>query len=51
MTLVLKGLVSMKEMLLKGKEEKYAVAQININSFQWAEAILEAAQEDKFPSL
>jgi 6-phospho-5-dehydro-2-deoxy-D-gluconate aldolase len=39
----------MKEMLLKGKEEKYAVAQININSFQWAEAILEAAQEDQSP--
>ncbi|SDE56053.1 6-phospho-5-dehydro-2-deoxy-D-gluconate aldolase [Priestia aryabhattai B8W22] len=49
MTLVLKGLVSMKEMLLKGKEEKYAVAQININSFQWAEAILEAAQEEQSP--
>jgi len=48
-TLVLKGLVSMKEMLLKGKEEKYAVAQININSFQWAEAILEAAQEEQSP--
>ncbi|NEW00603.1 class II fructose-1,6-bisphosphate aldolase [Bacillus megaterium] len=39
----------MKEMLLKGKEEKYAVAQININSFQWAEAILEAAQEEQSP--
>jgi len=49
MTLVLKGLVSMKEMLLKGKEEKYAIAQININSFQWAEAILEAAQEEQSP--
>ncbi|MDN4865350.1 MULTISPECIES: class II fructose-1,6-bisphosphate aldolase [Priestia] len=39
----------MKEMLLKGKEKKYAVAQININSFQWAEAILEAAQEEQSP--
>ncbi|MCY9019978.1 class II fructose-1,6-bisphosphate aldolase [Priestia megaterium] len=39
----------MKEMLLKGKEEKYAIAQININSFQWAEAILEAAQEEQSP--
>lgn len=47
MTLALKRLFSMKEMLLKAKEEKYAVAQININSFQWAEAILEAAQEEK----
>lgn len=49
MTLVLTRLVSMKEMLLKGKEKKYAVAQININSFQWAEAILEAAQEEQSP--
>lgn len=49
MTLVLTRLVPMKEMLLKGKEEKYAVAQININSFQWAEAILEAAQEEQSP--
>ncbi|MFK9091891.1 class II fructose-1,6-bisphosphate aldolase [Bacillus salipaludis] len=39
----------MKEMLLKAKEEKYAVAQININSFQWAEAILEAAEEEQSP--
>ncbi|MGN7233472.1 class II fructose-1,6-bisphosphate aldolase [Priestia megaterium] len=49
MTLAVKRLVSMKEMLIKGKEEKYAVAQININSFQWAEAILEAAQEEQSP--
>lgn len=49
MTLALNRLVSMKEMLLKAKEEKYAVAQININSFQWAQAILEAAQEEKSP--
>jgi 6-phospho-5-dehydro-2-deoxy-D-gluconate aldolase len=40
-TLVSTRLVSMKEMLLKAKKEKYAVAQININSFKWAEAILE----------
>jgi 6-phospho-5-dehydro-2-deoxy-D-gluconate aldolase len=39
----------MKEMLLKAKKEKYAVAQININSFKWAEAILEAAQEEQSP--
>ncbi|WP_223821019.1 class II fructose-1,6-bisphosphate aldolase [Bacillus sp. S3] len=39
----------MKEMLLKAKQEKYAVAQININNFQWAEAILEAAQEEQSP--
>ncbi|MDM5247796.1 class II fructose-1,6-bisphosphate aldolase [Lysinibacillus sp. G4S2] len=39
----------MKNMLLKAKEEKYAVAQININNFHWAEAILEAAQEEQSP--
>ncbi|MFJ7724639.1 class II fructose-1,6-bisphosphate aldolase [Neobacillus sp. NPDC097160] len=49
MTKVATRLVSMKDMLLKAKEEKYAVAQININSFQWAEAILEAAEEEQSP--
>lgn len=49
MTKVATRLVSMKEMLLKAKQEKYAVAQININNFQWAEAILEAAQEEQSP--
>lgn len=42
-------LVPMKEMLLKAKKENYAIAQINMNSFQWAEAILEAAQEEQSP--
>ncbi|MCM3650894.1 class II fructose-1,6-bisphosphate aldolase [Metabacillus litoralis] len=42
-------LVTMKEMLVRAKEEKYAVGQFNINSFQWAEAILEAAQEENSP--
>lgn len=36
-------------MLIKAKEEKYAVGAFNINSFQWAEAILEAAQEEHSP--
>lgn len=49
MTLVTTRLVPMKEMLLKAKQENYAIAQININSFQWAEAILEAAQEEQSP--
>ncbi|ETI69912.1 fructose-1,6-bisphosphate aldolase, class II [Neobacillus vireti LMG 21834] len=49
MSLVATRLVSMKEMLLKAKQEKYAVAQININNYQWAEAILEAAQEEQSP--
>ncbi|UOF90962.1 class II fructose-1,6-bisphosphate aldolase [Fodinisporobacter ferrooxydans] len=39
----------MKEMLTKAYKGKYAVGQFNINSFQWAEAILEAAEEEKSP--
>lgn len=42
-------LVSMKEMLKKAKEGKYAIGAFNINSYQWAEAILEAAQEEQSP--
>lgn len=48
-TFISSRLVSMKEMLIKAKEEKYAVGAFNINSFQWAEAILEAAQEEHSP--
>lgn len=36
-------------MLAKAKEGKYAVGQYNINSFQWAEAILEVAEEEQAP--
>lgn len=43
------NLVSMKEMLVTAKAKKYAVGQFNINSFQWAEAILEAAEEEQAP--
>ncbi|WP_394236913.1 class II fructose-1,6-bisphosphate aldolase [Niallia oryzisoli] len=39
----------MKQMLEKAKEGKYAIGAFNINSFQWAEAILEAAQEENSP--
>ncbi|MBA4495545.1 class II fructose-1,6-bisphosphate aldolase [Paenactinomyces guangxiensis] len=39
----------MKDMLTEAKEGKYAVGSFNINSFQWAEAILEAAQEEQSP--
>lgn len=42
-------LVSMKDMLLKAKEEGYAVGQYNINSLQWAQAILQAAEEEQAP--
>lgn len=39
----------MKEMLETAKKEHYAVGQFNINSFQWAEAMLEAAEEEQSP--
>lgn len=42
-------LVPMKEMLLNAKNEKYAVAQFNVNSLQWAQAILEGAQKEQSP--
>ncbi len=42
-------LVSMKEMLIEAKKEGYAIGQFNINSFQWAEAILQAAEEEQAP--
>lgn len=42
-------LVSMKEMLIKAKEEKYAVGQFNINNVEWTAAILDKAQELNSP--
>ncbi|WP_096437661.1 class II fructose-1,6-bisphosphate aldolase [Alteribacter populi] len=42
-------LVSMKEMLEKGKAEGYAVGQFNLNNLEYAQAILQAAQEEKSP--
>ncbi len=42
-------LVSAKEMLLKAKQEKYAVGQFNINNLEWAKAILMTAQECNSP--
>ncbi|MFS0637959.1 class II fructose-1,6-bisphosphate aldolase [Mesobacillus foraminis] len=39
----------MKEMLIEAKKEGYAIGQFNINSFQWAEAILQAAEEEQAP--
>ncbi|OKL35267.1 class II fructose-1,6-bisphosphate aldolase [Domibacillus mangrovi] len=42
-------LVSMKEMLIKGKEEGYAVGQFNINNLEFTQAILQAAQEENSP--
>ncbi|MEJ8307288.1 class II fructose-1,6-bisphosphate aldolase [Saccharibacillus sacchari] len=42
-------LVSMKDMLNKALEEKYAVGQFNINNLEWTQAILGAAEEEKSP--
>jgi len=42
-------LVSMKEMLLKAVEGKYAVGQFNLNNLEFTQAILQAAQEENSP--
>ena len=42
-------LVSMTEMLQKAKEGKYAVGQFNVNNLEYAQAILQAAEEKKSP--
>lgn len=42
-------LVSMKEMLEVAKENKYAVGQFNVNNLEYAQAILEAAEEERSP--
>ncbi len=42
-------LVSMREMLLKAKKEKYAVGQFNINNIEWTLAILDEAQRLNAP--
>ncbi|MEJ8777025.1 class II fructose-bisphosphate aldolase [Pseudogracilibacillus sp. ICA-222130] len=42
-------LVSMKEMLITAKENKYAVGQFNINNLEYTQAILEAAEEENSP--
>ncbi|MFP3720289.1 class II fructose-1,6-bisphosphate aldolase [Niallia circulans] len=43
------SIVSMHDMLQKAKREKYAVGQYNMNNFQWVQAILQAAEEEKSP--
>lgn len=43
------GLVSMKEMMIKGKEEGYAIGQFNLNNLEFTQAILQAAQEENSP--
>ena len=42
-------LVSMKEMLNTAKDKGYAIGQFNLNNLEYAQAILEAAEEEKSP--
>lgn len=42
-------LVNMKEILLKAKECKYAVPQLNINNLEWTKFILEECENLKSP--
>ena len=42
-------LVSMKEMMIKGKDEGYAIGQFNVNNLEYAQAILQAAEEEQSP--
>ncbi|MDC3414944.1 fructose-bisphosphate aldolase [Aquibacillus sp. 3ASR75-11] len=42
-------LVSMKEMLEDAKANSYAVGQFNLNNLEYAQAILQAAEEEKSP--
>lgn len=42
-------LVSMKEMMIKGKQEGYAIGQFNLNNLEFTQAILQAAQEENSP--
>lgn len=42
-------LVNMKDMLLKAKENKYAVPHFNINNLEWAKFILEECENLKSP--
>lgn len=39
----------MKEMMIKGKKEGYAIGQFNINNLEYAQAILQAAEEEQSP--
>ena len=39
------GLVNAKEMLIKARNEGYAVGQFNINNLEWTKAVLQTAEE------
>lgn len=43
------SLVSMKDMMIKGKKEGYAIGQFNLNNLEYTQAILEAAEEEQSP--
>src|SRR5690625_116116 len=43
------SIVSMKEMLERGKEKGYAIGQFNLNNLEYTQAILQAAEEEKSP--
>ncbi|MGI2327748.1 class II fructose-bisphosphate aldolase [Planococcus sp. YIM B11945] len=43
------ALVSMKEMMIKGKQEGYAIGQFNLNNLEFTQAILQAAQAENSP--
>lgn len=49
MGVMLTKCVPMTDMLQTALQGRYAIPQININHFQWVEAILEAAQEEQSP--
>lgn len=42
-------LVSMKEMMLKGNKEGYAIGPFKLNNLEYGQAILDAAQEEQLP--
>lgn len=41
--------MNFKEILLKAKNEHYAIPQFNINNLEWAKYILEVCEEEKSP--
>ena len=43
------ALVSMKERMIKGKKEGYAIGQFNLNNLEYTQAILQAAEEENSP--
>lgn len=43
------ALESMKDMMIKGKKEGYAIGQFNLNNLEYTQAILQAAQDEQSP--